>query len=585
MPRATSILIDRGVPVAMRDGCVLYADVYRPADAARYPVLLQRTPYNRQMHTHAPTTIDTLRAVERGYAVVIQDVRGRYDSEGVFNPFYQEIDDGYVTVEWCAEQSWSAGNVGMYGGSYVGATQWLAAIAEPPHLKCIVPMFTASDYYEGWNYQGGTFQWGFLVAWVLPYLVTEGLFRRAEDVADFAATRDRLASLVDHLADAFETLPLRDLPFVDEFAPYFQDWLTHATRDDFWRSVSIQERYSKIRVPALNLGGWFDIFLDGTLRNFNGVRAAGATPEARQGTRLFLGPWTHTAPESNLAGTRDFGVQNSQNITPLRYDLNGVILGFFDRWLKGSDDGFDAEPPVSLFVMGENVWRTEREWPLARTRYVDYFLHSGGRANSSHGDGTLSKESPQRERPDVYLYDPYDPVPTRGGQLCCYSPQMPPGVFDQSEVEKRRDVLVYRTAPLETDVEVTGPVTLTLWAATSAPDTDFTAKLVEICPEGCSQNLTDGIIRARYRQGTETPNPIIPGKPHEYHIDLWSTSNLFRKGHRIGLEVSSSNFPRFDRNPNTGNPLGEDRDLKPALQTIFHDRERPSHLILPVIPR
>ena len=474
---------------------------------------------------------------------------------------------------------------GCTGDPYVGATQWLAAIAQPPHLKCIVPMFTSSDYYEGWTYQGGAFQWGFMVAWVLPYLASEGLLRTREDLSDFSAVCDQLARLVDKMDETFQTLPLRELPLVGDFAPYFQEWLAHSTRDEFWRAVSIEERYAKIGVPALNLGGWFDIFLDGTLRNFTGVRSQGATSEARRGARLLLGPWTHTNTGSNVAGTQDFGIQNSDNISPLRYDLNGEILHFFDRWLKGKDDGFDAEPPVKLFVMGENVWRAENEWPLARTQYASYYLHSAGNANSIHGDGTLSVEEPKVERPDVYLYDPYHPVPTRGGQLCCYVPKLPSGVFDQSAVEERRDVLVYRTPPLETDVEVTGPITLTLWAATSAPDTDFTAKLVDLCPCGCSQNLTDGIIRARYRNGTDRAIPITPGEPLEYRIDLWATSNLFRQGHQIAVEISSSNFPRFDRNPNTGGPLGEEVEMRPALQTIFHDRERPSRLILPIIPR
>ncbi|HLZ09027.1 MAG TPA: CocE/NonD family hydrolase, partial [Chloroflexota bacterium] len=585
MPTTSSIRIDRGISVAMRDGTVLFADVYRPADERKYPVLLQRTPYNRQLYTHAPAAIDTLRAVARGYAVIIQDVRGRYDSEGTFNPFHQEIDDGYDTVEWCAAQPWSDGKVGMYGGSYVGAVQWLAAIARPPHLKCIVPMFTASDYYEGWTYQGGALQWGFLTSWGLPYLASEGLFRRKDDQSNFCELRQRLAGLIDNMRETFRTLPLRSLPLVAEFAPYILDWLDHPTRDEFWRAVSIEDRHGMLGIPALNLGGWFDIFLGGTLRNFSGLRRGAATDEARQGARLLVGPWVHVAHGSNMSGTADFGIGSSDNNTPLRTDINGEILRFCDRWLKGIDGGFDAEPPVKIFVMGENVWRTENEWPPARTRYTSFYLHSGGDANSIQGNGQLSTEMPGSERPDVFLYDPNHPVPTNGGQMCCYGPALPAGVFDQTEIEKRRDVLVYRTPPLEQALEVTVPVIVELWASTSAPDTDFTAKLVDLCPCGCSTNLTDGIIRARYRAGTDKPVPITPGETYSYRIDLWSTSNLFLRGHRIGVEVSSSNFPRFDRNTNTGGVLGDEVDLMPAVQTIFHDAEHPSQLILPVIPR
>jgi uncharacterized protein len=577
--------VDRDVAVEMRDGTTLYADIYRPAADGRYPTLLQRTPYDKELNALALLQLDPLRAVGEGYAVVIQDVRGRFRSEGEFTPFYQEIDDGFDTVEWCAAQPWSSGAVGMYGGSYVGAVQWLAAIAQPPHLKCIVPMITASDYYEGWTYQGGALQWGFMVGWVLPFLTSADLFRHREHGADFEGQRDQLADLVDRLPQTAEVLPLTSLPLVGEHSRYFLDWLAHSSRDDFWRAISIQDRYQTIGVPALNVSGWYDIFQDGTLRNFAGVRQSGATREAREGSRLLMGPWSHAVPTSNQVGTVDFGVRSSQHLTVLKFDLDGQILRFCDHWLKGLDNGLSDEPPVRLFVMGENVWRTEHEWPLARAASTTYYLHSGGRANSIKGDGHLSEAEPDAERPDVYLYDPYRPVPTRGGQLCCYTSQLPAGAFDQAEVEVREDVLVFETPPLERDTEVTGPVSLELWASTSAPDTDFTAKLVDVCPDGCTRNLTDGIIRARFRLGTDQPRPIVPSEITRYHVDLWSTCHLFRQGHRIALEVSSSNFPRFDRNPNTGHALGVDAEMRPAIQTVYHDRDHPSRLVLPVVPR
>jgi putative CocE/NonD family hydrolase len=577
--------VERDVPVELRDGTLLYADVYRPAGNGRYPVLLQRTPYDKQLYNLAMLQMDALRAVSRGYCVVMQDVRGRYRSEGEFHPFHQEIEDGYDTVEWCAAQSWSDGNVGMYGGSYVGAVQWLAALAQPPALKCIVPTFTASDYYEGWTYQGGAFHWGFMVGWVLPYLVSEGLIRRKADLDDFDAWYGRLADLVDNMQETFRILPLGELPVAKEFAPYFVQWLSHSSRDEFWQAVSIEDQHARVQIPSLNIGGWYDIFLQGTLRNFMGMRERGGTPSAREGTRLLMGYWTHTNVADHVAGTYDFGIRSSQNISPIRYDLNGEILRFFDLWLKGIDEGFADEPPVKLFVMGENVWRGENEWPLARTQYTHYYLHSKGRANSRRGDGWLSEDEPGEERPDIYLYDPNDPAPTCGGQLCCYGPALPAGAMDQSAIEMRRDVLIFSTPPLEQDLEVTGPIVLYLWASSSAPDTDFTAKLVDLSPCGYARNLTDGIIRARYREGTGKAILLTPKEVCRYRIDLGATSNLFRRGHCLLVEVSSSNFPRFDRNLNTGNELGVDREWEPAIQTIFHDRERPSHLLLPVIPR
>jgi uncharacterized protein len=587
-PRETfSIQVDRDVPVTMRDDTVLMTDVYRPAAEGRWPVLLQRTPYNKETGGLSLVQTDTFRAVRRGYAVVIQDCRGRYRSDGDFSPFLQEIADGYDAVEWCGSQPWSDGNVGMYGTSYVGATQWLAAIAAPPSLRAIAPAFTASDYYEGWTYQGGAFQWGFMCNWVLPFLTTGDLLRSnaRQGVPDFDAWRERLIEAIDNLPETAKALPLTDIPVNPAWTPYFAEWMAHPSRDEFWRERSIEERHDQVRVPALNIAGWYDIFLGGSLRNFTGVRESGATEAAREGSRLLLGPWTHTTPPLSKSGSVDFGAMGGQSLMPLSLDVDGETLRFFDYWLKGIDEGLSAEPPVRLFVMGEDVWRSEQSWPLARAVATEFFLSSGGNANSIVGDGALQNEAPGDDRPDIFLYDPFHPVPTAGGQLCCYPATLDPGAFDQRPVEARSDVLVYTTSPLAEDTEVTGPVRLHLWAATTASDTDFTGKLVDIYPDGYARNLTDGIIRARYCQGTDAPRPITPGEPLEYTIDLWATSNLFRRGHRIGLEVSSSNFPRFDRNLNTGHELGADAEMRPALQTIFHDREHPSRLVLPIVPR
>lgn len=576
-----TLVIEKNVPVRMRDGVVLCADVFRPAAQGKYPVILQRTPYNKNLTTVGFLMFDVIRAAGEGYAVVIQDSRGRYASEGEFYTFRDDIADGYDTVEWCAVQPWSDGNVGMYGASYVGATQWLAAVSQPPHLKAMFPLITASDYHEGWTYQGGAFALGFNESWTMTFLAPDTFQRLMKTKPELGEKLGKMLQGVDDMCQWFRSVPLKDFPLFGETAPYFYDWLAHPDEDDYWAQWNIEARHHTIRVPACNVGGWYDIFLGGTIRNFVGMRECGATPEARQGQKLILGPWFHTLPLNNIAGEVNHGLST----TSLAMDMDGLHLRWFDYWLKGKKNGILEEPPVRIFVMGENRWRTENEWPLARTKYTKYYLHSGGKANSLGGDGLLSPESPRSEPADVYVADPRNPVPTRGGGLCCWPAAVPGGAFDQRAIEERSDVLVYTTPVLDRDVEVTGPITLTLFAATSAVDTDFTAKLVDVHPDGYARNLTDGIIRGRYRESRRKAALLKPGEIYEYTIDLWATSNMFKAGHRIRLDIASSNFPRFDRNPQTGEASGEASRLEPALQRVFHDDLRPSHVVLPVIPR
>ena len=580
MRQTVRLTVERDVAMPMRDGTILYADVYRPEAAGRHPVILLRTPYNKAVPRVAYSQLDPMRAASRGYALVVQDTRGRFASDGEFSCFGNEIEDGYDTVEWVAGAPWSDGNVGMYGASYMGATQWLAALARPPHLRCIVPMITASDYHEGWTYHGGAFALGFNLSWALANLVLPNLAHFKLAPAELAAVRAELVDAVDRMCGPFEHLPLAEYPLLRKhrLADYYYDWLAHPEDDAYWRQWNIESRHAEIAVPALNIGGWHDIFLGGTIRNYTGMRAKGATPAARS-QRLIIGPWIHGLIWPNVNGEVDYGVLSQG----LAIDLDGILLRWFDHWLRGLDTGMLAEPPVKLFVMGENAWRDQTDWPPSRARDTLFYLHSGGRANTLAGDGSLSAAPPATEPADHYLYDPRDPVPTRGGALCCWQGSVPGGAFDQRAVEARPDVLVYTTAPLTEPLEVIGPVTMKLWAASSAPDTDFTAKLVDVEPSGYARNLTDGIIRARYRASRSHATPIEPGRVYEYTIDLWATANVFKAGHRIRLEVSSSNFPRFDRNPNTGHPLGEDAELRPALQTVLHDATHPSHVVLPVL--
>ncbi len=581
MPDSVSLKVETNLPATMRDGTTLYADVYRPEGPGPFPTILQRTPYDKTAAL-ASQMLDPMKAAKAGFALVIQDTRGRFTSGGEFYCFADDINDGYDTVEWAALQPWSNGKVGMIGASYVGATQWLCATTRPPHLVAIAPNVTASNYHDGWTYQGGAFELGFNVSWTLLQL-TLANFKTHSGVKSIPQARQaELVGSVNGMTEAFMHLPLKDMPQLKGgLADYYFDWLEHPSYDDYWKKLSIEDQHSNITTPALNIGGWYDIFLRGTIRNYLGMRKNAATEEARNGQKLIIGPWQHSSRGASMAGSHYFGVAADA----MALGMDEIHLRWFQQWLKGEDTGILEEPPVKIFVMGDDVWRDENEWPLARAQATNYYLHSGGNANTLHGDGELSPVPPSGEAPDVFLYNPANPVPTRGGQLCCNPYFATSGAFDQNEIEERSDVLVYSTPVLERDVEVTGPITVTLWAATSATDTDFTAKLVDVCEDGCARNLTDGIIRARYRESMSSPSLVEPGRAHCYTIDLLATSNVFKAGHRIRLEVSSSNFPRFDRNTNTGGVIAADTELKPAVQTILHDSEHPSHVTLPIVPR
>jgi putative CocE/NonD family hydrolase len=587
MADSYSVKFESALPIKMRDGITTYADVFRPDAPGKFPVLLQRTPYDRTGPMSRYAMIDAVRAAINGYAFVIEDVRGRYASEGEFHTFVNEIDDGYDSVEWAGSQSWSDGKVGMVGASYVGATQWLAASSAPPSLAGIAPGVTASDYHEGWTYQGGAFELGFNLGWTLAALAAanyENLSRR-HNLSSEGLTK--LLGSVDNMMGALSYLPLKEWPDLKGgLADYYYAWLDHPEYDDYWKKVSIEEHHPQIKVPALNYGGWYDIFLGGTLQNFMRMGKMGATETARKGQRLLIGPWVHGGVGVVFPGSlvgREFFSVDSYSVS---IDLQGRVLRFYDHFLKGMDNGVGQEKPVMIYVMGDNVWREEDEWPLARAQNTPYYLHSQGKANTLNGDGVLSPDKPGGDPPDVFLYNPIDPVPTNGGGLCCFDAFVAPGAYNQSALETRADVLVYSTPPLDRDVEVTGPVSVKLFAASDARDTDFTAKLVDVSADGSNaRNLTDGIIRARYRKSKGPAQLLEPGQVYEYDIDLWATSNVFKKGHRIRVEISSSNFPRFDRNTNTGNIIADDATFKTATQTILHDTQHPSHIMLPIVPR
>ena len=570
---ADSVKIDCNVPIPMRDGVILRADVYRPDDATPHPVLLARLPYNKDLSLISLSLLSPLRAAKRGYVVVMQDTRGRFKSDGQFALFGSEIEDGYDTVAWCASQPWSNGQVGMYGASYFGATQWLAALSNPPALKAMVPTITSSGYHEGWTYQGGAFQQGFIQFWTAGMAV-ETLSRLPQASA---AARRKLYGSIFGMQQEYRNLPLVDFPPATEpgLIDHYREWLQHPALDDYWERWRIESQYEQLDVAALHIGGWYDIFLEGTLRNFVGMRTKGKTARARHKQRLVVGPWLHGLFD-RVVGEVDFG----PGVLLDAVDLGGLHLDWFDQCLR---DQPESAAPVRIFVMGANVWRSENEWPLARAVPTRYYVTNGGGANNLRGDGQLMPHPVEHEVHDTFLYDPDRPVPTWGG--CTLMPgAQSAGPRDQRPVEERDDILVYTSAPLTEPMEVTGPVEAILYAATDGRDTDWTAKLVAVVPDGRALNVCDGIMRARYRNTLTRAELLEPGRVYEYRIQLGSTSYLFAPGYRIRLEVSSSNFPRFDRNLNTGGDFATETVGRPAIQRVFHGGARASCVVLPVVP-
>ena len=554
-PGAQQMRIEFDQRVPMRDGITLSADIYFPTDPAReaqqWPVILSRTPYQK-------ATIPILGSgkyyAEHGYVFVAMDVRGRGDSDGEFVPHFNEGRDGYDAIEWCAAQPWSDGNIGTVGSSYPGYIQWLAALQQPPHLRTMIVRVTPSD----------------------PFVETPTGLRSPMHLCWLHYVSGRSNQLMEAVdwTRVYEHLPLLTM---DERAgrrnQHWRNDMEHPQLDEYWEPLCYQTKFEQVDLPVLHISGWYDDEQIGTPLNYIGMTTRGATPAARANQRLLMGPWGHAVNTVAKIGEVDFGPQ-------ALIDLRGEEVRWFDRWLKGSGETY--ETPVRIFVMGLNKWRDEHEWPLARTQWTSYYLHSGGHANSRFGDGTLSTTAPGTDEPgDSYHYDPARPVPF----ITDPTSSQIGGPDDYAAVERRDDVLVYMTAPLTEDTEVTGPIRVELYASSSAADTDFMAKLVDIWPTGFTQRLTDGMVRARFREGMAHPALIEPGKIYHYSIDCWNTSQVFKAGHRIGLEISSSAFPKYDRNLNTGAPLGVTTEMVVAEQRIYHDEGHPSAIVLPVIPK
>ncbi|HET7580312.1 MAG TPA: CocE/NonD family hydrolase [Bacillales bacterium] len=576
---ASQVLIEKNVPCSLRDGVTLQADVYRPNDDEKYPVLMTRLPYNKDLPRYSQMLLDPIKAAGKGYVVIVQDVRGRFQSEGEFRSFLSEARDGYDAVEWAAQLPYSDGNVGMYGLSYFGYTQLAAAVEQPPHLKAIFPVMTFNDMRDGASYHGGALELGLMESWSLGNIAPDLLMRKHGISPELGASLQKYAAYLNEIEDWYpdapvkEWKPLKDLGVAD----FFFEQSDHPPEDaSFWDQTSIVNQFEQLQVPAFHLAGWYDVFLGPTLKNYTEMKE-----KTGQMQKLIVGPWGHGIFTPNV-GERSFGIHSSADFIDLKEDLTSLQLRWFDYWLKGIDAHLTDEAPVKLFVMGINQWRGEHEWPLSRTEYVPYYFDSKGHANSRNGDGRLIREKADGVAIDEYIYDPENPVPTKGGGTL-YAGVMTMGPQDQGKIEDRDDVLVYTSAPIEKPLEVTGPVKVKLWAETDAPDTDFTAKLVDVMPDGTPYNLTDGIVRAKYRHGYD-PEPVKQGEVVEYEIDMWATCNVFLPGHRIRIEITSSSFPRFDRNPNTGSTMLEDPTVQQARQRIFHSEQYPSHVVLPVIP-
>lgn len=578
LPHA-GVRVDYGVPATMRDGVTLRANVYRPDDngAATYPVLLTRLPYGKDLPLGS-MMLDPGQAARRGYIVAVQDVRGTFTSEGEWYPFKHEREDGIDSVAWAARLPGSNGQVAMYGASYFGQTQWMAATAS--ELRAIAPTITWADAEET-AIRDGVLEWGVQASWLLQQGLGQVFRRHANDP-------EALGKAIYSVVHAYDTLPTEGytaLP-LDQFAPLHALNLHHPLVDTIRARETGSydglphgpQPYDSISLPILHMGGWYDIFLKGTIRNFTEMRARG-----RDGQYLVIGPWTH-GNFNPMIGDLYFGMASSGALLDYQIDLMSLQLQFFDRWVKGQAGPFDRQPPVKYFVMGANVWKASETWPPIGVAEQRWYLHSGGHANSVTGDGALSETQPEDEPTDHYIYDPLAPTPTVGGPTLMHGVYRA-GPLDQAAVERRADVLVFSSAPLERPLEVTGPVSATLHVATDAPDTDFVARLVDVYPDGRAIPLTDGITRMRYRRGVDVASePLQANQSYEISIDLWATSILFLPGHRIRLDVTSSSFPRWERNLNTGQSSATTTEARPARQTILHDRSHPSYVSLSVMP-
>ncbi len=550
------ITVNKNAPIEMRDGARLYANIYRPVIDEAFPVILIRLPYGKDEPGSAMAAEGKFWA-KKGYICVIQDVRGKYRSQGEWRPFVHEIQDGFDTIDQISQQPWCNGQIGMTGKSYSGYTCWAAAVSGHPNLKCIAPGVTTMDVYNTWVYNDGAFCIGSVGQW--------GITQNSRK----AVNKYRLNSA---------HLPVTEL---DEAAAlpcsYYKEWLNHPTRDSYWNNINLNQHHAEIKIPVLHISGWYDLFLKGALEDWKGIATKSADPHARRNQWIMLGPYDHslTTESTKRIGQLNIG-QKHQG------EWDDTLQHFFDYWLREMKNGFDQSERIKLFTINDNDWRYESQWPIKGVRMVNYYLHSQGGANRMHGVGVLSTDKPSEEPCDVYFYDPQNPVSiNRGEDLWKRAQKMK----DRRMLAKKSDVLLYKTVPLKTNLEITGPLQMTLYASSSAPDTDFTAALVDIFPNGYTLLIQEGVIRAAFRQNHRKRTLIKPERLYKYEIDLAAASYYIQKGHQLGVEITSSNFDRYDRNLNIAAGFGAEADTVIATQKIYHSSVYPSHITLPITPR
>lgn len=562
---SSGLNVTKDVAVPMRDGVVLRADVVLPASAGRFPTLVYRTPYSKQFALKEGSTFE--KAVARGYAVVIQDVRGRYASDGDFSPYQNEGHDGYDTIEWAARQPWSDGNVGTFGLSYPGAVQWLAAVENPPHLKAMVPAMTFSTP-RNFFYSGDVFD-GSWLDWIWFNIAPDA--RRRKNLPGPQTHKEAAAAWKQDHERIQNFLPLRDLPDLKQVAPFYYEWLSHPPADPWWDWAELRNKYDRVHAAVLNFSGWYDEAYgpDGATTNFNGLLAARRS-EKDPRTRTMIGPWTHGGQDESKSGERDFG-----SAAPIDYDE--LILRWMDHYVRNIDNGVDREKPVRLFVMGDNTWRDEDSWPLTRGKETSYYLNASGEASRT---GTLSSSLILPTAPaSEFVSDPAHPLT---------DPYTEYGAHDYRAFAGREDVLVFDTMPLETDTEVTGPIRAEIFVSADVPDFDLWVQLIDVAPDGTAFNLMSpglDVLRASHCNASPKPELLTSGKVYLLHLDRMLTSNVFRAGHRIRVQISAAFSPHFSRNLQTGESEITSSKMQLGHIRIYHDAEHSSRIVLPIIQR
>ncbi len=557
--------ISKDVPVSMRDGVILRADVLLPAESGRFPTLVYRTPYNKESALRDHKTFE--KAVARGYAVVVQDVRGRYASDGEFNAYWNEGNDGYDTIEWAARQPWSDGNVGTFGLSYPGAAQWLAAVENPPHLKAMAPAMTFSTP-RNFFYSGGAFD-GSWLDWIWFNIAPD--IRRRKNLPGPKTRTEAATAWEQEHQRLQEFLLLRELPDLKDVAPFYYEWLSHPPADPWWDWAELRDKYDRVHTAVLNLSGWYDEAYgpDGATTNFNGLLAT-RRGEKDPRTRTIIGPWTHGGQEESRSGERDFGPTAAIN-----YDE--LILRWMDHYVRGLDNGVDHEKRVRIFVMGENIWRDEDAWPLKRARSESFYL-----ATKSAGDrtGSLERSVPEKTYANsTFRSDPAKPLT---------NPYTAYGAHDYRALAGREDDLVFDSEPLPANTEVTGPIHAEIYLSAGCRDLDLWVGLLDVAPDGTTFNLMSpglDVLRASYRNESVQPEYLESESITRLNLDRMLTSNTFLAGHRIRVQISGAFFPHFSRNLQTGNSEIKASRQVPCMVKIFHSKKHPSRIILPVIPR